>query len=77
MYINKQTQCLQDLHGVRSHRVCSNLYLTAQCEMRCNRFDEAAVSVDRSIQLMEETKADFGDDYNIVGCKFYNLKATL
>jgi len=26
---------------------------------------------------MIETKSDFGDDYNIVGCKFYNLKATL
>ena len=26
---------------------------------------------------MEETKSDFGEDYNIVGAKFYNLKATL
>jgi len=35
------------------------------------------ISVDRSIKLMEETKADFGEDLNIVSAKFYNLKATL
>lgn len=45
--------------------------------MRCLKFEEAAVSVDRAIQLMEETKSDFGEDLNIVGAKFYNLKATL
>lgn len=33
--------------------------------------------MDRSIKLMEETKADFGEDFNIVSAKFYNLKATL
>lgn len=37
-FILQQTECLQKLHGVRSHRVCSNLFLTAQCQLRTQKF---------------------------------------
>ena len=75
IYIEKQTKCLQQLYGVRSHRVCSNFFLTAQCFLRLMRFDECLDTITKAIELMEVTKEDFGADLDICVAKFSTLKA--
>ena len=40
-YINKQTACQIEIYGDKSQQVCSNLFLTAQFQLKSGRYTDA------------------------------------
>lgn len=57
--------------------MCSNLFLTAQFELKIGRYGEAFANSQKLLDMCEELKDEFKPDYAIVASKFYMQKANL
>lgn len=75
--MEKQSQLLVTLHGEHNSRICQNALLRSQFQMRCGLFTESLQSVKKAFELLEVTKAEIGNEYDVVKSKFHNLEASV
>ena len=71
-FIQKQTEILTKLNnGERNIKVCSNLFLTAQLELKLGKYADALANNQKVTGMCESLQAEFKDDYDILASKFY------
>jgi hypothetical protein len=75
--LSEQTNLLIELNGENHSKVCSNMFLLGQVQMRTQRFEESLVSVDKAFELSKSLTNEFGSDLEIVQSKFFMLKANV
>lgn len=63
--------------GENNVKVCSNLFLTAQLQLKLGKYAEALANNKKVTEMCEGLKGDFGEDYNILASKFYKQQADL
>ena len=66
-----------ELNGENHSKVCSNMFLLGQVQMRTQKFEESLVSVNKAFELSKALTNEFGSDLEIVQSKFYMLKANI
>ncbi len=76
-FISKQTECQIEIFGEKSSQVCSNLFLTGQFQMKLGRYKDALKNSEKVMQLCQDLKEEFGEDYPIVASKFYMQQGKL
>ena len=77
-YILLQTETLVKLNdGECNIKVCSNLFLTAQLQLKLGNYAEALVNNQKVTGMCEGLKEEFKEDYDILASKFFKQEADL
>lgn len=71
LLVEQESLLTQLNDGKKDSKVCSNMFLRSQLEMRTGRFEESLETIGQASTLLESTRKEFGQDYEVIKSKFH------